>query len=55
MFIIRKDLWDQGITNLEKFAEWKRPDGRKPIVNSYDPSSYELWTLENYAPVTPKR
>jgi len=30
-------------------------DGRKLIVNSYDPSSYELWTLENYAPVTPKR
>ena len=22
MFIIRKDLWDQGITTLEKFAEW---------------------------------
>src|SRR3954469_1236476 len=33
MFIIRKDLWDQGITTLEKFAEWKRPDGRKPIVS----------------------
>ena len=33
MFIIRKDLWDQGITSLEKLAEWKRPDGRKPIVS----------------------
>ena len=33
MFIIRKDLWDQGITTLEKLAEWKRPDGRKPIVS----------------------
>ena len=33
MFIIRKDLWDQGITTLEKFTEWKRPDGRKPIVS----------------------
>src|ERR1700759_4947798 len=32
-FIIRKDLWDQGITTLEKFTEWKRPDGRKPIVS----------------------
>jgi NitT/TauT family transport system substrate-binding protein len=32
-FIIRKDLWDQGITTLEKLTEWKRPDGRKPIVS----------------------
>jgi NitT/TauT family transport system substrate-binding protein len=33
MFIIRKDLWDQGITTPEKLTEWKRPDGRKPIVS----------------------
>jgi NitT/TauT family transport system substrate-binding protein len=33
MFIIRKDLWDQGITTLEKLTEWKRPDGRKPTVS----------------------
>src|SRR5579871_2449882 len=33
MFIVRKDLWDQGITTLEKLAEWKRPDGRKSIVS----------------------
>jgi NitT/TauT family transport system substrate-binding protein len=33
MFIIRKDLRDQGITSLEKLTEWKRPDGRKPIVS----------------------
>ena len=33
MFIIRKDLWDQGITTLEKLTESKRPDGRKPIVS----------------------
>jgi len=33
MFIIRKDLWDQGLTTLEKLAEWKRPDGRKSIVS----------------------
>ncbi|MEH2555411.1 ABC-type nitrate/sulfonate/bicarbonate transport system substrate-binding protein [Bradyrhizobium algeriense] len=33
MFIIRKDLWDQGITSLERLTEWKRPDGRKPIVS----------------------
>src|SRR5271169_1240928 len=31
-FIIRKDLMDQGIDSLEKFAAWKRPDGRKPII-----------------------
>jgi len=33
MFIIRKDLKDQGINSLEAFTEWKRPDGRKPIVS----------------------
>jgi NitT/TauT family transport system substrate-binding protein len=33
IFIIRKDLWDQGITTLEKLTEWKRPDSRKPIVS----------------------
>jgi len=33
MFIIRKDLFDQGITTLEALAAWKRPDGRKPIVS----------------------
>jgi NitT/TauT family transport system substrate-binding protein len=31
-FIIRKDLHDSGIDTLEKFAAWKRPDGRKPII-----------------------
>src|ERR1700681_823477 len=33
MFIIRKDLLDQGITTLEALAAWKRPDGRKPIIS----------------------
>src|SRR5450759_725324 len=33
MFIIRKDLWDQGIRTLEALTAWKRPDGRKPIVS----------------------
>ena len=33
IFMVRKDLWDQGITTLEKLTEWKRPDGRKPIVS----------------------
>ena len=33
MFIIRKDLKDQGITTLEALTEWKRPDGPKPIVS----------------------
>lgn len=33
VFIIRKDLFDQGIKTLEQLAAWKRPDGRKPIVS----------------------
>src|SRR6201746_2593386 len=33
MFIIRKDLFDQGINTLEALTAWKRPDGRKPIVS----------------------
>src|ERR1700744_2257953 len=33
MFIIRKDLWDQGITTLGKLTGWKSPEGRKPIVS----------------------
>src|SRR3954468_9978333 len=33
IFIIRKDLFDQGIDTLEALTDWKRPDGRKPIVS----------------------
>jgi NitT/TauT family transport system substrate-binding protein len=33
IFIIRKDLKDQGITTLEALTDWKRPDGRRPIVS----------------------
>jgi len=33
MFIIRKDLFDQGINTLEALTAWKRPDDRKPIVS----------------------
>jgi NitT/TauT family transport system substrate-binding protein len=33
IFIIRKDLFDQGITTLEALTAWKRPDGRKPIIS----------------------
>jgi NitT/TauT family transport system substrate-binding protein len=33
MFILRKDLKDQGITTLEELTAWKRPDGRKPIIS----------------------
>jgi NitT/TauT family transport system substrate-binding protein len=33
MFIIRKDLMDQGIDSLEKLVAWKRPDGKKPIIS----------------------
>ncbi|KMO15298.1 ABC transporter substrate-binding protein [Methylobacterium indicum] len=31
-FMIRADLYAQGITDLAKFVAWKRPDGRKPLV-----------------------
>lgn len=30
--VIRKDLYDQGITTPDKFGHWKRPDGSKPII-----------------------
>ena len=30
--VIRKDLHDQGIKTIEALADWKRPDGAKPIV-----------------------
>lgn len=30
--LVRQQLFDEGITTLEKFAEWKRPDGSKPII-----------------------
>src|SRR5258708_30867257 len=33
IFIVRKDLFDQGITSLEALTAWKRPDGRKPIIS----------------------
>ncbi len=33
MFIIRRDLFDEGINTLEALTDWKRPDGRKPIVS----------------------
>jgi NitT/TauT family transport system substrate-binding protein len=33
LFIIRKDLHEQGIDTLEKLTAWKRPDGRKPIIS----------------------
>lgn len=31
-FMIRADLYAQGITDLAKFVAWKRPDGRKPLI-----------------------
>jgi NitT/TauT family transport system substrate-binding protein len=32
VFIIRKDLGDEGVASLEQLAAWKRPDGRKAII-----------------------
>lgn len=45
--VIRKDLFDQGINTIEKFAEWKRPDGSKPLVvaTSKGSGSYILGAL----------
>ena len=31
-FAIRKDLFDQGVDTVEKFAAWKRPDGKRAIL-----------------------
>jgi NitT/TauT family transport system substrate-binding protein len=30
--IVRQDLFDAGVTSVEKLATWTRPDGAKPIV-----------------------
>src|SRR3954470_3193316 len=30
--VVRKDLYDSGITLVDKFAGYKRPDGAKPII-----------------------
>lgn len=30
--IVRKELYDTGITSLEALGAWKRPDGAKPII-----------------------
>jgi len=30
--VVRKDLFDSGITTVEKLADYKRPDGAKPII-----------------------
>ena len=30
-YLIRKDLYDAGVTTLEKAAAWQRPDGRKTL------------------------
>jgi len=31
-FMLRADLYAQGIDTLAKFAAWRRPDGHKPII-----------------------
>ena len=59
MFIIRKDLFDQGINTLEKLTDWKRPDDRKPIVSvsslggtNHVWASYYMETMELDTEVT---
>src|ERR1700753_3473120 len=33
MFILRKDLKDEALRRWEAFSDWKRRDGRKPIIS----------------------
>jgi NitT/TauT family transport system substrate-binding protein len=44
-FAIRKDLFDQGVDTVQKFAAWKRPDGKRAIlgVSSLGGTSH-LWS-----------
>ncbi|MFI5034016.1 MAG: ABC transporter substrate-binding protein [Reyranellales bacterium] len=44
-FAIRKDLYDQGVDTVQKFAAWKRPDGKRAIlgVSSLGGTSH-LWS-----------
>jgi NitT/TauT family transport system substrate-binding protein len=44
-FAIRKDLFDQGVDTVQKYAAWKRPDGKRPIlgVSSLGGTSH-LWS-----------
>jgi NitT/TauT family transport system substrate-binding protein len=30
--VIRKEVFDSGVDTIEKLAEWKRPDGSKPVL-----------------------
>ncbi|MEM7428568.1 MAG: ABC transporter substrate-binding protein [Pseudomonadota bacterium] len=50
--IIRKDLADKGINTIEKLAEYKRPDGGKPVVAATGIGSgtwvYGTYVLESF-------
>jgi NitT/TauT family transport system substrate-binding protein len=45
--VVRKDLYDEGIDTVPKLAEWKRPDGSKPLIvaTSKGSGSYILGAL----------
>lgn len=45
--VIRKDLFEQGITTPEKFGQWKRPDGSKPTIAASAIGS-GTWMYGNY-------
>jgi NitT/TauT family transport system substrate-binding protein len=45
--VIRKDLYDQGITTPDKFGHWKRPDGSKPLIAATAIGS-GTWMYGNY-------
>jgi NitT/TauT family transport system substrate-binding protein len=45
--VVRKDLYDAGITTPEKFAAWKREDGSKPIIAATQIGA-STWTYGSY-------
>ena len=45
--VVRKDLYDQGINTPDKFGNWKRPDGGKPIIAATAIGS-GTWMYGNY-------
>jgi NitT/TauT family transport system substrate-binding protein len=45
--VVRSDLYAQGITTPEAFANWKKPDGSKPIIAATQIGA-STWTYGSY-------
>lgn len=45
--VVRRDLYEQGITSPEQLAQWKRPGGAKPIVAATQIGA-STWTYGSY-------